>query len=106
MADTEGAAVPIVDWGELQRVEHAVARILAETDTPVEVYAAVLEAIGGALGWELGAVWEVGQDGRLRASRRWPAGEGARECEALGERIMPERGEGLPGRVFASGEPM
>ena len=106
MADTEGAAVPIVDWGELQRVEHAVARILAETDTPVEVYAAVLEAIGGALGWELGAVWEVGPDGRLRCVRTWHAGDGAPEFEALSERIMLERGEGLPGRVFASGEPM
>src|SRR5215213_5562032 len=106
MADTEGAAVPIVDWGELQRVEHAVARILAETDTPVEVYAAVLEAIGGALGWELGAVWEVGPDGRLRCVRTWHAGDGAPEFEALSERIMLERGEGLPGRVLASGEPM
>src|SRR5215211_440637 len=106
MADTEGAAVPIVDWGELQRVEHAVARILAETDTAVEVYAAVLEAIGGALGWELGAVWEVGPDGRLRCVRTWHAGDGAPEFEALSERIMLERGEGLPGRVLASGEPM
>src|SRR5215208_6339808 len=106
MADTEGAAVPIVDLGELQRVEHAVARILAETDTPVEVYAAVLEAIGGALGWELGAVWEVGPDGRLRCVRTWHAGDGAPEFEALSERIVLERGEGLPGRVFASGEPM
>ena len=26
---------------------------------PVEVYEAVLEAIGSSLGWELGAVWEV-----------------------------------------------
>ena len=43
----------------LQRVDHAVARILAETERPVEVYAAVLEAIGRSLGWELGAVWEV-----------------------------------------------
>jgi len=50
------------DSRELRGVEHAVARILAETDRPVEVYAAVLEAIGGLLGWELGAVWEVGAD--------------------------------------------
>jgi hypothetical protein len=35
------------DAHDLQTVEHAVARILAETDRPVEVYSAVLEAIGG-----------------------------------------------------------
>ena len=45
----------------LQRVEHEVAQILAETEVPVEVYAATLEAIGRALGWELGAVWHEQQ---------------------------------------------
>ena len=75
-----------------QRVEHAVARILAETDRPVEVYAAVLEAIGRSLGWELGAVWEVGpDDGRLRCVRTWHAGDGAPEFEALSERIVARR---------------
>src|SRR5215212_7259605 len=106
MTGIEGAAVPFVDSGELQRVEHAVARILAETDTPVEVYAAVLDAIGSSLGWELGAVWEVGRDGRLRCARAWHAGDGAPEFGALSERIVLQRGEGLPGRVLASGEPM
>ena len=48
----------------LQRVEHEIAQILAETEAPVEVYAAVLEAIGSSLGWELGAVWEAGPDDR------------------------------------------
>src|SRR5919198_216868 len=74
------------DARELQGVEHAVARILAETDRPVEVYAAVLEAIGDLLGWELGSVWEVGADDlRLRCVRTWHAGEGAPEFEALSE---------------------
>src|ERR671919_298012 len=48
--------------GDVQRVEHAVARILAENDRPVEVYAAVLEAIGSSPGWELASgepVWIV-----------------------------------------------
>ena len=34
-------------------------RILAETERPVEVYEAALEAIGRPLRWQLGAVWEL-----------------------------------------------
>jgi PAS domain S-box-containing protein len=91
----------------LQRVEHSVARILAERDQPVEVYEGVLELVGRSLGWELGAVWEFGQgDGMLRCLCTWHAGEGTREFEALSERIALSPGEGLPGRVFESGEPM
>jgi PAS domain S-box-containing protein len=83
-----------------------VARILAETDKPVEVYAAVLGVIGSALGWEVGAVWEVGPDDeRLRCVQVWHAGAGTEEFEALSERIALSSGEGLPGRVLASGEP-
>ncbi len=96
----------IVDAQILQRVEHEVAQILAETEAPVEVYAAALEAIGRALGWELGAVWETGPDDqRLRCVCTWHAGAGAPEFEALSERLTLDLGEGLPGRVLASAEP-
>ena len=96
----------MVDAQILQRVEHEVAQILAETEAPVEVYAASLEAIGRALGWQLGAVWEAGPDDRrLRCVRTWHAGAGAPDFEALSERLTLEAGEGLPGRVLDSGEP-
>ena len=89
------------DSDELQRVEHAVARILAETDRPVEVYDAVLETIGARLGWELGAVWEADRAARrLHCVCTWHAGDGAPEFEALSERITLRPGEGLPGRVL------
>jgi PAS domain S-box-containing protein len=95
------------DERDLQSVEHAVARILAETERPVEVYAAVLQAVGGSLGWELGAVWERGaDDDALRCVSTWHAGEGAPEFEALSERITLASGEGLPGKVHVSGEPV
>jgi PAS domain S-box-containing protein len=95
-----------VDAQSLQRVEHEVAQILAETESPVEVYAATLEAIGRTLGWELGAVWEAGPDDRrLRCVRTWHAGEGAPEFEALSERLTLGPGEGLPGRLLVSGSP-
>jgi PAS domain S-box-containing protein len=96
----------IADRRDLQGVEHAVARILAETEQPVEVYEATLGAIGRSLGWELGSVWEVDPiSGRLRCVKTWHAGEEAREFVALSERLTLSAGEGLPGRVLDSGQP-
>ena len=91
---------------DLQQVEHEVARILAETDQPVEAYAATLSAIGTMLGWELGSVWETDHEsGRLRCVRTWHSGPAVTEFEALSEWLEFEPGEGLPGRVLVSGEP-
>ncbi|HEU5211758.1 MAG TPA: PAS domain S-box protein [Gaiellaceae bacterium] len=95
-----------VDAQSLQRVEHEVAQILAETEGPVEVYAAALEAIGRTLGWDLGSVWEVGHDDqRLRCVCTWHAGDVAPEFEALSERLTLDRSEGLPGRILSTGKP-
>jgi PAS domain S-box-containing protein len=96
----------IADARELRRVEHAVARILAQTELPVEVYEATLEAIGRALGWLLGAVWEVdASDGRLHCVGIWNVADRAAEFEALTRSVALTPGDGLPGRVLASGEP-
>jgi PAS domain S-box-containing protein len=105
MTDIQGTGRELAESRDLQRVEHAVARILAEKDHPVEVYTAVLEAIGEELGWELGAVWEVDAEAeRLRCVCTWHGGEGAPEFEALSERIALAPGVGLPGRVLARDE--
>jgi PAS domain S-box-containing protein len=93
--------------GDFHKVEHAVARILAENDQPVEVYPKVLQVIGTSLGWELAAVWETGPDDELlRCLRTWHAGAGAPEFEAISGRIALAPGQGLPGRVLVSGEPV
>ena len=103
---TGRAGTGFADAGNIQRVEYAVARILAERDRPVEVYEAVLQVIGSSLGWELGAVWEVAPgDGLLHCIRTWHAGGGFPEFEALSEHITLAPGEGLPGVVVESGDP-
>jgi PAS domain S-box-containing protein len=97
---------PVTDARDLGRIEHAVARIVAETEQPVEVYDATLKAIGEALDWQLGTAWEVDpHDGRLRCVRTWHAGERPSELEALSEALTLAPGEGLPGRILVSGEP-
>jgi PAS domain S-box-containing protein len=91
----------------LDSIELAVARTLAEAEDASETYDAVLAAIGVGLGWQLGAVWEVTPDGRaLRCVAVWQAPEAnAEEFVELTRRLALTPGEGLPGRVWAEGEP-
>jgi PAS domain S-box-containing protein len=106
MGASETNRGPGTDARDLGRVEHAVARIVAETEQPVEVYDATLKAIGEALDWRLGTAWEVDpQDGRLRCVRTWHGAAQASEFEALSAALTLAPGEGLPGRVLVSGQP-
>ena len=92
---------------DLQRVEHEVARILAETEHPVEVYAAALEAIGTLA--RLGARRRLGgrPDGRAPALRPHVArGRGrARVRGAQRADRARARARGCPGACSSSGEP-
>jgi PAS domain S-box-containing protein len=90
----------------LPTLELAVARTLAEAADAEETYDHVLADIGTALGWELGAVWEVSSEDELRCVALWQSLEAdTRDFRALTERITFSRGEGLPGRVWATGAP-
>jgi len=91
----------------LPRTEHRVARSLAETLDPDEALARALEAIGEGLAWRLGAAWEphsVSAD-ELTCVETWCApGVDDAEFVALSRSITLARGEGLPGRVWRTGE--
>ena len=83
------------------------ARSLAETLDPQEALERALAAIGEGLGWRLGAAWEPppGNPGVLVCVETWCA-EGVDDSEFVstsrGLALAP--GEGLPGRVWATGE--
>ena len=90
------------------RADHAVARILAVTDVDDALYPRVLEAIGQALHWDVGAMWDVppGDDGALHCAEVWCA----RDFDPAGFLDVTRQtalavGEGLPGRVLRTGEP-
>jgi len=87
-------------------VERAVALTLAETVSAAETYPNVLAAIGEALGWPLGAVWERNASGTaLRCVAVWQApGEDTNSFRALTEELELVPGVGLPGRVVSKGE--
>jgi PAS domain S-box-containing protein len=90
----------------LLRVEIVLARILATAQSPVETYDAALAAIGEALGCESGSVWEVdARRGRLYCVRTWQTSTAAARFEAVSAGLTLAKGEGLPGRVWESGEP-
>jgi PAS domain S-box-containing protein len=91
----------------LPRTEHRVARSLAETLDPDEALARALEAIGEGLGWRLGAAWEpppANPDGLVCVETWCAPGVDADEFVALSRSITLTSGEGLPGRVWVSGE--
>ena len=91
----------------LPRTEHRVARSLAETLDPQEALERALAAIGEGLGWRLGAAWEPppGNPGVLVCVETWCAsGVDDSEFVSTSRGLALAPGEGLPGRVWATGE--
>src|SRR5437667_2752839 len=87
-------------------LEHSVARILAEALTVKDAVARRVEALGEALGWRAGSFWHVDRPaGLLRCIHVWSsrAAPAPRfETATLALAFAP--GEGLPGRVWLSGD--
>jgi PAS domain S-box-containing protein len=93
------------DAGPLLEAEHAVARILGDTERPADVAKDLIAAIGVPLGWEFGAGWRLDGD-ELQMVDVWSDGslsDGDLAAICATDRLG--RGVGLPGRVWASGEP-
>jgi PAS domain S-box-containing protein len=84
-----------------------VAHVIATTDDEEHLYPKVLAAMGDALGCTLGAAWEEdAHDETLVCRVVWSApGASHDEFVAVTRASRFERGRGLPGRVWASGEP-
>ncbi len=87
--------------------EHVAARVLLEATTFEEAAPRILEAICEDLGWEHGALWTIDRQADvLRCAEictlptlSFP------EFDAISRRSTFVRGVGLPGRVWASGQP-
>jgi PAS domain S-box-containing protein len=90
------------------RAEHVVARALVEACTFAEAVPRILEAICSALDWEHGALWDVDRPNDvLRCTAIFTAASAAfPEFNAASRSSSFPRGTGLPGRVWASGEPV
>ncbi len=87
--------------------EHAVARALIEAATIDDAAPKILEALCVALDWEHGAIWVVDHAiERLRCSTIWnPPALAFPAFDQVSLSSTFACGIGLPGRVWASGEP-
>lgn len=88
-------------------VDYAIVHILAESPSLADAGPELLARIGEQLGWETGAIWRVEDEGALlRCVATWKApGIDVDDFEELTRSISFAPGVGLPGRVWASGEP-
>ncbi len=87
--------------------QYAVTRVLAESSTLSDATPRILQAICEAVGWEVGTIWRVDHSANvLRCVDVWhvPSVKDS-AFEKLTREITFSRGIGLPGRVWAEGQP-
>jgi PAS domain S-box-containing protein len=96
-------------WAERrQAVQYQVARLLAGAAVLNAVSSDILRALGESLGWDLAVLWLRDRDAAvLRCMDLWrrPDLSGPEPDELL-RPLTHARGDGLPGRVWAEGEPV
>ena len=87
--------------------EHAAAKALVSADSIDEAIPKILEAICDSLGWEHGGYWTVDRAADvLRCAELWsPASLQFPEFDEVSRATTFQRGQGLPGRVWATGAP-
>src|SRR5919197_5964510 len=90
------------------RLEHAVTRVLAESDSVSSALQGVLRAICETEGWDCGRYFQVDEaSGLIRMHEVWSTGTPAAErFIALSRQLVLKPGMGLVGTVWASGEPL
>jgi diguanylate cyclase (GGDEF)-like protein/PAS domain S-box-containing protein len=92
----------------LVALEHAVARALADADNASAAIQSVIRAICESEGWLLGRYFTAdGEAGEMRFGEAWGAADPAVEQFIAASRSrVYRRGQGLPGRVWQSGQPL
>jgi PAS domain S-box-containing protein len=108
-----GCVITLADVTGRKRAErelelrNAVAQVLARSSTLPDAAAGLLQAVCRLQDWVLGAVWEAPEgEGTLSLVSGWHRpGTAVMDFVELTRQSRFERGEGLPGRVWASGQP-
>ncbi|MBW4672161.1 MAG: PAS domain S-box protein [Cyanomargarita calcarea GSE-NOS-MK-12-04C] len=92
---------------QLQDVEHTTTRILANSATLLDGTTEILSIICSNLGWELGEFWSVDRQAKvLLLGSTWHMPSLNFPKFELSHQMTFSTGVGLPGRVWASGQPV
>jgi len=90
---------------QLRNTRLHVTQILVESDSLEQSCSRLLEVICDSLGWDVGILWLVDPaQACLRAEFAWSAHPELREPGARLRGLVTGRGEGLAGRVWATGD--
>jgi PAS domain S-box-containing protein len=89
-------------------VRYAVTNALANADSIPDATSAILRAVCETLGWQVGELWLVDREaGLLRLLEAWSMPlDGGDEFMAASRTWTFPQGVGLPGNVWATGEPI
>jgi PAS domain S-box-containing protein/excisionase family DNA binding protein len=89
-------------------VQYAMTRTLAEAERLAEAAAPILRCVCETLGWEAGEIWLVdGDTNVLRCQEFWHTSSvDVAEFGAISREMTLAPESGLPGRVWASGQPL
>src|SRR5215813_11878612 len=93
---------------QMAAAQTAVTQAIEEASTLQAAASRVLETIARYLGWSVGALWLIDSRGKvLRFERLWHAEEiDSVRFEEMALTAEFKKGEGVPGRVWARGEPV
>jgi PAS domain S-box-containing protein len=93
---------------QFMAAQYSVTRALSEATTLDDARVGIIPALAEALGFDAGTAWVVDHEaGLVRNTAVWSAeGVDASELLEASQAAVFHRGEGLPGRVWASGEPL
>jgi PAS domain S-box-containing protein len=89
-------------------VQSAVAQAIGEAGTLQAAALGVLKTIAEQLDWSVGMLWLIDNQGKvLRLEQSWHAAEiDAVRLEEMARAAEFKKGEGVPGQVWARGEPV
>jgi diguanylate cyclase len=93
--------------GEKRRIRDLITGVVAAAASVDGAISALLPALGDALGFAFGAVWDVDeQAGELRCRGLWEAGSGTASYAAASRERPVRRGVGLLGRAWETDAPI
>ena len=91
-----------------QALQHAVAKVLAESSSVEQAVPDLLRAVTTVLEWHVGLFWRVREDDQvLICAQEWVTSSAAvQDFLSVSHRHTFKSGVGLPGRCWARGEPL